>query len=189
MIRVLVIFIFILVFSIPACFAEVKLPEIISDGVVLQRNAEIPVWGWADPEERITLTFMGKEYNTRASSEGKWSISLPKMKPGGPFTMNISGKNRVEVKDILIGDVWLASGQSNMVHQMDIHDITYAKEIATANYPEIRHFKVPTATALSGPQGDLPGGKWQKAVGEEVRPFSAVAYFLQKEFMKSTRSR
>lgn len=95
--------------------------------------------------------------------------------------MIISGKNRIEVKDILIGDVWLAAGQSNMVHQMDIHDVTYAQEITTANYPEIRHFKVPTATALSGPQRDLPGGEWQKAVGEELRPFSAVAYFFAKK--------
>ncbi len=114
--QVLVIFTFILTASISTCFADVKLPEIISDGIVLQRNAEIPVWGWADPDEPITLTFMGKEYKTRASSDGKWNISLPKMNPGGPFTMIISGKNRLEVKDILIGDVWLAAGQSNMVH-------------------------------------------------------------------------
>lgn len=177
---VVAIFTFILTASISTCLAEVKLPKIISDGLVLQRNAEIPVWGWADPDERITLTFLGKEYKTTASSQGKWSISLPKMKPGGPHTMIISGKNEIEVKDILIGDVWLASGQSNMVHQMDIHDVTYARDIATANYPEIRHFKIPTATALSGPQQDLPGGEWQKAAGEEVRPFSAVAYFFAK---------
>ncbi|UJH90813.1 sialate O-acetylesterase [Antarcticibacterium sp. 1MA-6-2] len=179
--QVLVIFTLILTASISTCLAEVKLPEIISDGLVLQRNAEIPVWGWADPDERISLTFKGKEYKTRASAGGKWSIKLPKMKAGGPFTMIIAGKNRIEVKDVLIGDVWLAAGQSNMVHQMDIHDVTYAREIATANYPEIRHFKVPTATALSGPQKDLPGGEWQKAVGEELRPFSAVAYFFAKK--------
>ncbi|MDT0686488.1 sialate O-acetylesterase [Autumnicola psychrophila] len=178
------LFTFILSVSNSTCYAEVKLPQIISDGLVLQRNAEIPVWGWADPNEEITLSFMGKNYKTTASQEGNWNIRLPKMKPGGPYKMVISGKNRLEVKDILIGDVWLAAGQSNMVHQMDIHDVTYEKEIATASYPEIRHFKIPTATALSGPQQDLPGGEWQKAVGDEVRPFSAVAYFFAKEIYK-----
>ena len=160
--------------------AQITLPKLISDGIVLQRNAIVPVWGWSGPNEDITVSFNGEEYKTTASSNGDWRIELPEMKAGGPYTMTISGTNTIEVKDILIGDVWLATGQSNMVHQLDIHDILYAEEIATANYPEIRHFKMPTTAAISGPREDLAGGEWLKAVGEEVRPFSGVAYFFAK---------
>lgn len=160
---------------------QVKLPKLISDGVVLQRDAQIPIWGWASPNEKVTVQFNKKRYRTRASSKGLWEIKLPKMKAGGPYAMQISGKNHLEVKDILIGDVWLCNGQSNMVHQLDIHDVLYADEIATANNSEIRHFKIPTTTSISGPQDDLKGGEWQKAIGEEVRPFSAVAYFFAKK--------
>ena len=160
---------------------QIKLPKIISDGIVLQRDAKIPVWGWSSPNEKIIVQFNKKNYKTTASNERTWEIKLPKMKAGGPYTMVISGKNKIEIKNILIGDVWLCSGQSNMVHQLDIHDVRYAKEIATANYPEIRHFKIPTTTSISGEKEDLEGGNWQKAVGEEVRPFSAVSYFFAKK--------
>ncbi|WP_100615158.1 sialate O-acetylesterase [Confluentibacter citreus] len=173
--------------SISTCFADVKLPKLISDGVVLQRDAKIPVWGWASPGEKVTVSFQGKKYSTKASSEGNWTIILPKMKAGGPFTMTISGNNTVEVKDILIGDVWLCTGQSNMVHELDIHDVTYADEIKNANNPEIRHFKIPTTTSISGPKNDLEGGEWLKAVGEEIRPFSAVAYFFAKKIYEKYR--
>jgi sialate O-acetylesterase len=167
--------------SISNSFADVKLPKLISNGLVLQRDANIPVWGWASPGEKVTVSFQGKKYNTKASAEGTWTITLPKMKAGGPFTMSITGNNAIEVKDILIGDVWLCTGQSNMVHQLDIHDVLYADEIKNANNPKIRHFKVPTTTSVSGPKDDLEGGEWLKAVGEEVRPFSAVAYFFAKK--------
>src|SRR5690606_132259 len=95
--------------------------------------------------------------------------------------MTMSGNNTLEVKDILIGDVWLCTGQSNMVHELDIHDVTYADEIKNANNPNIRHFKIPTTTSISGPQDDMAEGEWLKAIGEEVRPFSAVAYFFAKK--------
>jgi sialate O-acetylesterase len=103
------------------------------------------------------------------------------MKAGGPHTMNISGKNKITVNDVMIGDVWLCAGQSNMVHQMNIHDVRYAKDIAEAHYPAIRHFKIPTATDLGGPAEVLPGGEWQAAVSDSVRPFSAVAYFFARK--------
>ena len=170
-----------LALSLATGFAQVRLPQIIADSMVLQRNAKINVWGWASPGEKVTVSFNGKKRKATASAEGKWSIDLPKMKAGGPYTMDISGKNTIQVKDILIGDVWLVAGQSNMVHQMNIHDVTYAEDIASANYPAIRHFKIPTTTNLEGPAEDLAGGNWQAAVGEEVRPFSAVAYFFARK--------
>ena len=160
------------------------LPRLISDGMVLQRDAKITIWGWASAGEKVVITFNGKQHKTTTSSEGTWKVKLPEMKAGGPYTMKVVGTNTVEVKDILIGDVWLCSGQSNMVHQMDIHDVTYASDIANANYPEIRHFKVPTQPVLSGPGEDIGDGAWQKAVSEDVRPFSAVAYFFALKLYK-----
>ncbi len=161
--------------------SQVKLPKLISDGMVLQKDAKIPIWGWASPNEKVTVIFNGKKHRTKANAKGEWNLKLPKMKAGGPYTIKISGKNYIEIKDILIGDVWLCSGQSNMEHQLYRHDITYANEIATANYPEIRHYKVPKTTSISGEKKDLKGGKWLKAVGEEVRPFSVVTYFFAKK--------
>jgi len=95
--------------------------------------------------------------------------------------MTIQGNNTIELKNILVGDVWLCSGQSNMVHQLDIHDVTYANDISSANYPAIRHFKVPTKADLNGVSEDISGGSWQMAVADEVRPFSAVAFFFAKK--------
>ncbi|WNH13844.1 sialate O-acetylesterase [Thalassobellus suaedae] len=161
--------------------SQVKLPKLISDGMVLQKDVKIPLWGWASPNEKITVTLNERKHRTKASTKGNWSLNLPKMKAGGPYTIKISGKNDIEIKDILIGDVWLCSGQSNMEHQLYRHDIIYANEIATANYPEIRHYKVPKTTSISGEKEDLEGGKWLKAVGEEVRPFSVVTYFFAKK--------
>ncbi|RZM10216.1 MAG: sialate O-acetylesterase, partial [Pedobacter sp.] len=109
---------------------------------------------------------------------------LPPMKAGGPYTMDITGKNKILLKEILIGDVWLCSGQSNMVHQLNIHDVTYADEIASANYPQIRQFWVPTLNSMEGPQANLPPGNWKAAVGQDVRPFSAVAYFFAKDLFE-----
>ena len=102
------------------------------------------------------------------------------MKAGGPYTMDISGSNKISLKEILVGDVWFCSGQSNMVHQMGIHGVTYAKDIADANYPQIRQFWIPTLTNLQAPQDDLPTGFWKWANPEDVKDFSAVAYFFAR---------
>lgn len=161
--------------------AQLRLPSLISDGMVLQRDTPLTIWGWAAPGEKITVQLNRKAYKTTTDPSGKWQVKLPAMKAGGPFTMNIAGNTQLSIKDILIGDVWFCSGQSNMVHQLNIHDVTYANEIATANYPQIRQFWVPTLTSLQGPQNDVPNGQWKKAVGQDVRPFSAVAYFFAKK--------
>jgi sialate O-acetylesterase len=175
------LFYLLVVLSSTPCLSQVRLPRLISDNMVLQRDRKIVVWGWASANERVTVSFGNKQRKATASAKGTWSVELPPMKAGGPYTMKIAGKNEIVVKDILIGDVWLCSGQSNMVHQMDIHDVTYAKDIENANYPEIRHFKVPTQTSLAGASDDVSGGAWQQAVSEQVRPFSAVAYFFARK--------
>lgn len=161
--------------------AQIRLPKLISNGMVLQRDVPLKVWGWAAPSERITVQFKNKTYKTVTEASGQWQVKLPPTPAGGPFTMEIVGKSRIDLKDILLGDVWFCSGQSNMVHQMNIHDVTYANEIRQANYGQIRQFWVPTLTNLQAPQPDIPTGQWKAAVGEDVRPFSAVAYFFAKK--------
>lgn len=161
--------------------AQLRLPRLISNGMVLQRDATLKLWGWAKAGEKVTVAFKGRNYKAVTDATGKWQTTLPPMLAGGPFTMEIAGSSRITLNDILIGDVWFCSGQSNMVHQLNIHDVTYAKEIAEANYPQIRQFWIPTLTNMQAPQRDIPEGQWKAAVGEDVRPFSAVAYFFAKK--------
>ncbi|PMD99288.1 sialate O-acetylesterase [Siphonobacter sp. BAB-5405] len=172
-------FLFFVLLSVVAS-AQVRLPKFISDGMVLQRDTPLKIWGWAKPGEKVTVRFKNKTYKATTPSDGKWQVTLPALPAGGPFQMEIAGSNRISIQDILLGDVWFCSGQSNMVHQLNIHDVTYAEEIRTANYPKIRQFWVPTLSNLQSPQAELPQGQWKAAVGEDVRPFSAVAYFFAK---------
>ena len=155
--------------------AQVKLPQFIRDSMILQRDAKINIWGWASKGEKVSIKFNRKTYKTKTGGDGKWALQLPPMKAGGPYTMKISGKNKITLHDILLGDVWLCAGQSNMVHQMILHGVRYADEIASANYPEIRQFWVPNTTNLQGPQADLPSGSWKWANPSDVKEFSAVA--------------
>ena len=94
---------------------QVKLPQLIRDSMVLQRDSKLNVWGWASPKEKISIRFGQKRLKTTTGADGKWKTQLPPMKAGGPFTMEITGKNKIILKEILMGDVWFCSGQSNMV--------------------------------------------------------------------------
>ena len=170
----------ILLFIASLSFSQIKLPQIIRDSMILQRDIKINVWGWASKGERVSVKFNGKSYHTKTNDEGKWMLQLAPMKAGGPYTMEISGKNKIVLHDILIGDVWVCAGQSNMEHQMKLHSVYYSKEISNANYSEIRQFKIPDVTNLIRPQQDLPGGSWKWADSNNVRDFSAVAYFFAK---------
>ena len=160
--------------------AQVKLPQIVRDSMILQRDAKVNIWGWAAVNEKVNVKFNGRVYKTKADASGNWKVQLPPTKAGGPYSVDIIASNKISIKEILFGDVWFCSGQSNMVHQLNIHDVTYAKEIAEANDPQIRQFWIPTLTSLQGPQQNLPSGYWKSAVGEDIRPFSAVAYFFAK---------
>src|SRR4029079_4785118 len=99
-------------------------------------------WGWASPGEKVKIDFNNTKSSTRADAAGKWFLLLPAMKAGGPYVMTIDARNHLELRDILIGDVWVCSGQSNMVHQMELHNVRYGTDIAGASYSEIRHFLV-----------------------------------------------
>jgi sialate O-acetylesterase len=160
--------------------AQVRLPRILLDSMVLQRNAKVKLWGWAQPGERIQVRFNKKTYKATTGNDGKWAIFLQPTKAGGPYTIQIDASNHITLKDVLFGDVWVCAGQSNMVHQMSLHAVRYADEIARANYPQIRQFWVPNVTNVQGPQEDLPGGSWKAANPKDVLDFSAVAYFFAK---------
>src|SRR5690606_41654170 len=102
-----------------ACFtffaqADVKLPKIFADHMVLQRGQEIPIWGSADPRERIEVTFKDQTYTTRADKAGQWKLKMASAEAGGPFVLIVKGKNTITIQDVLVGDVWLLGGQANM---------------------------------------------------------------------------
>lgn len=159
--------------------ANVKMPLIFSDGMVLQRNKEIPVWGWADANEKVEVHFNKQTKTTQADKNGKWIIKLAAEKAGGPFELVITGKNKIIIKDVLVGEVWICSGQSNMEFQVS-KTKNAEKEIADSNYPMIRHFGV--AQDLSGkPKDDLKAGKWEISSKETVGNFTAVGYYFAKK--------
>ena len=109
---------FILTLFATPIFANVSVPSFISDGMVLQRNAPINIWGWAEAGEKISITFNKRSYQTTATGKGEWAIALAPQREGGPFEMKITGNNELVIRDILIGEVWIASGQSNMEYEM-----------------------------------------------------------------------
>lgn len=166
--------------------AQIRLPGIIRDSMILQRDQPVRLWGWASPAEKVALVFKGKTYTTSTGADGRWHILLAPVKAGGPYTLKFIGKTTVQLKNVLFGDVWLCSGQSNMVHQMGLHDVRYAQDIAEANYSQIRQFLVPTRTNLAKPDTDL-AGRWQIAVGDRVKSFSAVAFFFARKLYQQTK--
>ena len=159
-------------------YGQVRLPALVADSMILQRDTKLKIWGWASAGEKVSVSFNGKRYTTKAGSDGKWLVIMSPVKAGGPYTMDISASNSIRLKSILAGDVWLCAGQSNMVHNLDRHKERYAEEISRANYSAIRQFIVPTRSELSGPVADLAGGKWKAATAKDILNFSVVAYFF-----------
>lgn len=164
--------------------AQVKLPRLIRDSMVLQRDTKLNLWGWASKAEKISIRFNDKTYKATAGADGKWMLQLPPQKAGGPYRMEINASNKITINNILIGDVWICSGQSNMVHQMKLHNVRYADDIATADYPQIRQFWIPVLSDLQGPHEDLPAGYWKSANQQDVLEFSAVAYFFARKIFE-----
>lgn len=159
--------------------ANVRMPLLFSDGMVLQRNKPIPVWGWSDANEKVEVRFNKQTKTITADKNGKWMVKLDAEKAGGPFELNIIGKNKIVIKDVLVGEVWICSGQSNMEFQVN-KTMNAKAEIEDSNYPMIRHFGV--AQDLSGsPKEDLKAGKWAVCHKENVGDFTAVGYFFAKK--------
>src|SRR5687767_10390041 len=134
---------FLFIFSFLTTNGQIRLPRLISDGMVLQRDSPIKLWGWAAPAEKITVTFNRNVYVTNANAEGRWTIWLPSQKEGGPYSMRFFASNTVTINDILIGDVWICSGQSNMELPMARVRHKYAGLIRAIDNPMIRQFEVP----------------------------------------------
>lgn len=162
-----------IIFAVSAV-AAVKPNALFSDGAVLQQGTPVPVWGWAAEGESVTVEFQDQKVSAIAYG-GKWMVILNELKSGGPFEMKISGANSVTIKNILVGEVWLCSGQSNM--QWIMAQTANAKEdIAAAKYPKIRLFSVPRV-AQDAPAEDVKG-EWKECSPDSVKDFSAVGYFF-----------
>ena len=162
-----------------AGFADPALPHLFSDHMVLQQGREIHIWGNADPGEAIAVTLVGHTSSATADAKGDWSVHLPSMNAGGPFTLMIGGKKEVSIKDVMIGEVWIASGQSNMTFSLDGVE-NAATEVPNANYPQIRLFSVPKKIAVTPQENTLPA-HWEICTPETAKSFSAVAYFFARE--------
>ena len=159
---------------------EVKPNPLFSDGAVLQRGKPLPVWGTARDGETVTVEFNGQKASTTAA-DGSWRVDLTPMKEGGPFTMTITGDNTVTVDNLLIGEVWLCSGQSNMHFRMKTVE-NAAKEIAAANHPDLRFFTVREQMAQS-PAAEVKG-EWRSISPATAAECSAVAFYFGRELQR-----
>jgi sialate O-acetylesterase len=170
-------------------WAEVKLPAVFADNMVLQREIRIPVWGTAEPGEQVTVTVDDQRGTATADAEGRWRTEIGPVLSGGPYEMTVAGKNRITFRNVVVGEVWICSGQSNM--EMAVGNSTKAwggvrnaqEEIASGNFPMIRHFGVKKAVA-GKPQNNLQG-QWVVATPETVGEFTAVGYFFGREIHKA----
>lgn len=169
--------------SLSSGFA-VSLPAIFGDHMVLQQNSEIVIWGWGKSLEEITVTpsWNGESISTVANADAEWRVTLQTPKAGGPYTITVKGYNTIILNDILLGEVWICSGQSNMEWSARA-GIDNADQIEKANHPEIRFFNVKHRTA-DHPQLDLDGN-WAVSTPESTIDFSAIAYFFGRELHKN----
>ena len=195
----LTIILFVLVLS-AVCYADVKLPAVIGDGMVLQQKALVNVWGWADPGEKVDVKaswqwVFGK--SVRAGKDGKWKISIKTPKAGGPHRITIKGKNTIKLDNVLTGEVWIGSGQSNMempllpVSKAYTGIMDFEDEIENARYPEIRLFQVGNFSSKEPVDDVQPGNeiygvppaecKWQECSPESIPTFSSTAYFFARK--------
>lgn len=179
------LFLFVIAVSFVAtAWANIRLPGFFGNHMVLQRDKVVPVWGWSAPGETVEVWFHNQTKKTKADKRGQWKISLNPETAGGPYQLTVTGANRITLTDVLIGDVWICSGQSNM--EMNVGSSANAEqEIQSANFPQIRHIKIPNA--ISGtPESDIASGAWQVASPETVGNFTGVGYFFARKVHQET---
>ena len=180
------IFLFLFVFlAVSGMDAKVRMPQLFQSGMVLQRGKPVPVWGWADAGERVSVVFKKKVYETTADAEGCWQVVLPAQKAGGPYTLTV---NDLSIDDCLIGDVWLLSGQSNIDVTIERVYPQYGKVIDDYQNPQVRMFRVQTDTDTHGPKQDIKPTRinWKPVTKDNAWLFSAVGYFLGREMFDKT---
>ncbi|MVN92724.1 sialate O-acetylesterase [Mucilaginibacter aquatilis] len=173
-------------FNCLTSFGQLRLPHYYTHHMILQRNKPVKFWGWTEPGKNVAIKFNGRQFNTRAGNDSLWTVMLPIMKEGGPYTITAqSGADSLGLNDVYFGDVWFCGGQSNMnfrMRQIMDHD----KELADANYPLIRTFNVPLIGAEE-PQKDVLKSNWLVASPQTVDNFSAVAFQFAKNVYKATK--
>ena len=163
-------------------FCQVKLPGFFGDHMVIQRSQPVPVWGWSSPNEEIKIKFNQQQKGTIADKNGKWRLELEPEPAGGPYELSIQGKTSIVIHDVLVGEVWICSGQSNMEFELKfVKDADM--EIGLADYPEIRHVKIPL-TVSATPKEDIAAVKWDVCSPKTAGDFTAVGYFFARELVK-----
>jgi sialate O-acetylesterase len=167
-----------------ASTGQVRLPRLISNGMVLQRNADVRIWGWSSANEEIAVSFTDSLYTTKANDNGEWALQLTDLEAGGPYKMQIRGSDTIVIDDILVGDVWICSGQSNMELSMEWVRILYEKEIENSENNYIRSFKVPAKYNFNTALKDVAQGEWLSAGPLNTPKFSAASYFFALELYK-----
>ena len=165
--------------------AEVKLPALFSDHMVLQADRPLAVWGWAAAGEKVQAAIAKQKQSTTAAADGKWQLKLAPLAAGGPHTLTVQGKNRIVIQDVLIGEVWLGSGQSNMAMTVN-RAANFEQEQAAARLPQIRMFTVDRNPQPS-PQAECKG-KWVLCAPDSVGPFSATAYFFGRQLHQDLKT-
>lgn len=161
-------------------FAQLKLARLFSDHVVLQRQKPIPVWGWANPNEKVNITLAGQTKTVLSDAGGKWLVKFSPLEAGGPYKIAVTAKSgSLSVNDVLIGEVWLCSGQSNMEWMVSQAN-NFQTEKKNADFPQIRHFKVEHEVTINE-QTDLKNGEWKIASAETVGEFTAIGFFFARE--------
>jgi sialate O-acetylesterase len=158
---------------------EIELPALFGNHMVLQRDIELPVWGTARPGGEVLIRIAGQRKTALVDEDGSWHARLDPLEAGGPYELIVEGEGRLRFSDVLVGEVWLASGQSNMAMPLAGWGriLDFEQEIARADYPEIRLFQVERDTAVR-PRSDVPGGRWRPCSSESVAEFSSTAYFF-----------
>lgn len=174
---------FVAALCVPQLSAKVRLPRLVSDRMVLQRDTELDIWGWADPGEKVTVRFQGRHYDTETGADGCWHVLLPPQQAGGPFALEV---NEIVIRDVLVGDVWLCSGQSNQ--ETPIARLTDKfPEINVSNNHMIRHYKVPTQDVKGELREEIAGNAgWHSAIASDVMNWTALAYFFAQEAYEHT---
>jgi len=159
--------------------AETKLPSILGSHMVLQRNAPITLWGWDDSGQKVTVSLGADSAEATANDQGLWVVELDAVEAGGPHKVEIKGSSTVTLEDVLIGEVWLCSGQSNMEWTVN-RSLNPEEEAKNGNHPQIRHIKFPHRPSAK-PEDDIPSDGWKAATSQTVPNFTAVGYFFGRK--------